>query len=109
MTQMFNHANLATKCGYWPTFRFDPRLVEEGKNPFQIDCKEPQWDLYHEFLMSQTRYAALTVVNPSKAEELLALNQKDAKDRWKMYKRYQAMDWTSPADSPEEAAAPTAA
>lgn len=102
MTQMFNHSNLATKCGYWPTFRFDPRLKAEGKNPFVIDSKEPQWELYHEFLMSQTRYAALTVVNPDKAQELLTLNQNDAKERWAMYKRYAAMDWSVPSEDSEE-------
>jgi hypothetical protein len=55
--------------------------------------------------MSQTRYAALTVINPDKAEELLALNQKDAQNRWNMYKRYAAMDWNNaPTEAPAEEA-----
>lgn len=37
-------AKLATECGYWPIFRYDPRLIKEGKNPLQIDSREPKWE-----------------------------------------------------------------
>ena len=87
-------AKLATECGYWPTFRFDPRLEAEGKNPFQMDSKEPNWDKYHEFLLRETRYAQLSKINPEKAQELLEGNLADAKRRYKMYERYQAMDYS---------------
>ncbi|MFA5697050.1 MAG: pyruvate:ferredoxin (flavodoxin) oxidoreductase [Candidatus Izemoplasmatales bacterium] len=87
-------AKLAVECGYWPTFRFDPRLEEQGKNPFQMDSKEPDWSKYHEYLMSETRYAQLSQINPDQAMELLELNLKDAKRRYTMYKRYLAMDYS---------------
>ena len=45
-----NQAELATKCGYWPIYTYDPRLEAEGKNPIKITGKEPNWDLYEEFL-----------------------------------------------------------
>ena len=53
-------AKLATECGYWPIFRYDPRLEAEGKNPLQMDCKEPDWSKYNDFLMNETRYSQLT-------------------------------------------------
>ncbi|HRY77413.1 MAG TPA: pyruvate:ferredoxin (flavodoxin) oxidoreductase [Candidatus Izemoplasmatales bacterium] len=89
-------AKLAVECGYWPTFRFDPRLVEQGKNPFQMDSKEPDWNKYRDFLMSETRYNQLAQINPDKAEELLQANLDDSKRRYAMYKRYLAMDYSKP-------------
>ena len=86
-------AKLAVECGYWTLFRFDPRLAQEGKNPFQLDSKEPNWDKYLDHLMTETRYAQLTKANPAEAERLLALNKYEAQRRYKMYKRYAAMDY----------------
>jgi pyruvate-ferredoxin/flavodoxin oxidoreductase len=94
LTNSQNQAKLATVSGYWPTFRFDPRLVDQGKNPFQIDSKEPKWELYPEFLNNEIRYAQLNEINPEHAKELLDENLNNAKKRWAMYKRYAAMDYT---------------
>ncbi|KXS45816.1 MULTISPECIES: pyruvate:ferredoxin (flavodoxin) oxidoreductase [unclassified Candidatus Frackibacter] len=99
LTNVQRQSELATKCGYWPTFRFDPSLAEEGKNPFQIDCKEPDWDKYHDFLMSERRYSQLSKINPEEAEELLEANKAEAQRRWKMYQRYAAMDYSQDDDS----------
>ncbi len=85
---------LATESGYWPTFRFNPVLALEGQNPFKIDCKEPNWDKHHQFLMNEARYAQLTQINPKLAEDLLSANIKEAKRRYAMYKRYEAMDYS---------------
>jgi pyruvate-ferredoxin/flavodoxin oxidoreductase len=87
-------AKLAVECGYWPTFRFDPRLALEGKNPLQMDSKEPDWSKYHDFLLSESRYAQLTKINPDKAQALLDNNLAGAKARYAMYKRYLAMDYS---------------
>ncbi|MGM9971447.1 MAG: pyruvate:ferredoxin (flavodoxin) oxidoreductase [Anaeroplasmataceae bacterium] len=78
-------AKKATECGYFPTFRFNPDLEKEGKNPFTMDSKEPNWDLYRDFLMNEGRYAQLTKVNPAKAEELLEFNKADAQRRYAHY------------------------
>ncbi|MBU1145050.1 MAG: pyruvate:ferredoxin (flavodoxin) oxidoreductase [Firmicutes bacterium] len=94
LTNSHQQAKLATECGYWPTFRYDPRLIEQGKNPFQLDSKEPDWSKYHDFLLSENRYQQLLLVNPKEADELLELNLKDAKRRYQMYKRYLAMDYS---------------
>ncbi|MBN2877580.1 MAG: pyruvate:ferredoxin (flavodoxin) oxidoreductase, partial [Bacilli bacterium] len=87
-------AKLATECGYWPIFRFDPRLIEQGKNPLQIDSREPQWDKYHDFLLRENRYQQLLKSDPEAAEVLLDKNRKDAKQRWAMYKRLASMDYS---------------
>ena len=87
-------AKLAVDCGYWVTFRYDPRLALQGKNPMQIDSKEPNWDLYRDHLMTENRYAQLSMFNPTRAEELLNLNKAEAQRRYKMYKRYAAMDYS---------------
>jgi pyruvate-ferredoxin/flavodoxin oxidoreductase len=94
LTNSQNQAKLATECGYWPTFRYDPRLEEKGQNPFKIDCKDPKWDLYEEFLANESRYAQLTDINPDHAKALLEGNKAEAKRRWEMYKRYEAMDFS---------------
>jgi pyruvate-ferredoxin/flavodoxin oxidoreductase len=85
---------LATECGYWPTYRFDPRLADEGKNPFKIDSKTPNWDRYEEFLMNESRYAQLYDINPDHAKALLDANLESAKKTYRMYQRYEAMDYS---------------
>ncbi len=80
-----NESKLATECGYFPTFRFDPRLAEAGQNPFQMDSKAPNWDKYKDFLLNEGRYAQLTKINPEKADELLEGNKKDAQKRYSNY------------------------
>ena len=83
MSQM--EAKKATECGYWPTFRFNPDLAKEGKNPMQLDSKAPDWSKYMDFLMNEGRYAQLVKVNPEKAQELYELNLADAKKRYDNY------------------------
>lgn len=73
----------AVECGYFPIFRYDPRLAEQGKNPLQMDCKEPDFSLFNDFVMCQTRYSQLPKVNPDHAEELLEKSCKDAQKRYK--------------------------
>ena len=72
----------ATRVGYWPIFRYDPRREAQGLNPFQLDCKEPDFEAYHNYLLTQTRYSQLPKVNPEDAERLLAENKAYAMKRW---------------------------
>ena len=87
-------AKLAVECGYWTLLRYDPRLALENKNPLQVDSKEPDWDKYDEYLMSETRYAQLKNINPAAAEELLAKNKAEAQRRYKSYQRLLTMDYS---------------
>ncbi len=74
------------EAGYWHLFRFDPRLAEEGKNPFQLDSKEPTMD-YQEFLMNENRYNRLARSNPERAKELFDNAEKYAKQKYKKLAR----------------------
>jgi len=94
LTNSSNQAKLATESGYWPTFRYDPRLEKEGKNPFKIDCKDPDWSKYETFLSNEARYGQLAEINPDHAKELLEGNLSEAKRRFQMYKRYESMDFS---------------
>ena len=71
----------AVAAGYWHMFRFDPRLAEEGKNPFTLDSKEPTAS-YDEFIRNEVRYASLLRAFPERAEELFAEATKNAKKKY---------------------------
>ena len=86
--------DLATKCGYWPLYTFDPRLQDEGKNPLIMTGKEPDWSLYEEFLMNEVRYNSLKRSNPQEAEELFAKNKADAQRRYRQLKRLANADFS---------------
>lgn len=78
----------AVECGYFQTFRYDPRLIKEGKSPLSIDMKEPDYSKFRDFLMHETRFAQLPVTNPEHAEELLMKCENYAKDRWNAIKKF---------------------
>lgn len=88
-------AKLATECGYWPIFRYNPVLEEQGKNPFTIDSREPKWEKYHDFLMNEGRYSQLYAKDKDKADQLLKANMHEAQRRYRMYKRYKEMDYSN--------------
>ena len=87
----------AVECGYWHLWRFNPALAEEGKNPFSLDSKEPDWAKFHDFLMGEVRYLSVKKAYPNEAEELFAEAQKMAQIRYKSYLRKQAEDWSENA------------
>ena len=71
----------AVECGYFPIFRFDPRLALDGKNPFQLDSKAPTMD-YEDFIMGEVRYNSLARSNPERAKELFAKAKKNAEEKY---------------------------
>ena len=71
----------AIECGYFNLLRYDPRLEDQGKNPLQIDSKEPDYSKFKDFLLSENRFAQLSKVNPAHAEELMDKCEADAKKR----------------------------
>ena len=78
----------AVECGYFQLFRYDPRLVAEGKPGLSIDMPEPDYSKFREFIMTETRFSQLPKVNPAHAEELLTKAEKYAKDRWERIKKF---------------------
>ena len=61
---------LAVKCGYWHLWRYNPSLEAEGKNPFILDSKEPDWAGFKDFLKGEVRYASVMKQYPQEAEQL---------------------------------------
>ena len=75
----------AVEAGYWHLYRFDPRLSAEGKNPFQLDSPEPDFDKMMEYLKGENRYASLKNNFPDKADALYEKTISDAKKRYQKY------------------------
>ena len=84
----------AVESGYWHLWRFNPALADEGKNPFILDSKEPDWDKFQDFLGREVRYTSLEKGFPEESEELYALAKESAQWRYKSYLRMMAADYS---------------
>ncbi|MGE5264117.1 MAG: pyruvate:ferredoxin (flavodoxin) oxidoreductase [Acidobacteriota bacterium] len=84
LTKGLGQQKLAVASGYWPLFRFNPTLKNEGKNPMVLDSKAPSIPL-EKYAYNETRYTMLVQSDEEAAERLLKLAQQDVKDRWKTY------------------------
>lgn len=83
----------AVACGYWHLWRYNPALEEEGKNPFTLDSKEPDWSKFQDFLKGEVRFASLTKQFPAEAGELFQAAENNAKWRLNNYKRLAKQQW----------------
>ena len=61
----------AVECGYWHLWRYNPQLEAEGKNPFSLDSKEPQWDKFQDYLKGEVRFASVAKQFPKEADEII--------------------------------------
>ena len=76
----------AVAAGYWHTFRYNPLLADEGKNPFILDSKEPTAN-YLDFINSESRYSSLNIFFPDRAKELFERAEQEAKDKYLKLKK----------------------
>lgn len=83
----------AVACGYWHLWHYNPELEEQGKNPFVLDSKEPDWTKFREFLMKEVRYTSLQKSFPTEADELFAAAEENAKWRYNGYVRRSKMEY----------------
>jgi pyruvate-ferredoxin/flavodoxin oxidoreductase len=88
----FDQQKLAVNCGAWPLYRYDPRLADEGKNPLQLDSKDPTAS-FEDFAYNETRFKMLAQSKPEEAKRLLELGQKDIDSRWNTYKQMAEMSY----------------
>ena len=84
----------AVKCGYWHLWRFNPSLEAEGKNPFSLDSKEPNWDAFQDYLKGEVRFASVMKQYPAEAADLFNACEDMAKKRYQSYVRMTKMDWS---------------
>ena len=89
-----NEEKLAVECGYWHLWRYNPLLADEGKNPFTLDSKEPNWANFRDFLLGEVRYLSVQKAYPNEAEELFAQAERMAKLRYRSYVRKTQEDWS---------------
>ncbi len=93
----FDQQQKAVDSGAWILYRYDPRLKAEGKNPLQLDSKEPKLPI-KEYMYNETRFRMLTQSDPERAERLAKLAQEDAVARWNIYKQMAEMDYSWAAE-----------
>jgi len=89
---------LAVECGYWHLFRFNPALEDEGKNPFQLDSKAPDWSKFQAYLNSEVRYTSLRKSFPAEADQLFKAAEENAKWRYRSYQRFASENWSVAAE-----------
>jgi pyruvate-ferredoxin/flavodoxin oxidoreductase len=83
----------AVDSGFWQLYRYNPLLEKEGKNPFLLDSKEPDWSLFQDFLNSEVRYTSLKKSFPEEAVELFRAAEDNARWRYQSYARMAAMEY----------------
>ena len=89
----FSQQKAAVDSGAWMLYRYDPRLLAEGKNPLQLDSREPKADI-KDYMYNEIRFRTLLQSEPERAESLLNLARADAKARWQMYRQMSEMDYS---------------
>ena len=77
----------AVACGYWQLWRYNPQLEAEGKNPFILDSKAPNFDEFQNFLKGEVRYASVMKQYPAEAAELFKAAEENARWRYRNYQR----------------------
>jgi pyruvate-ferredoxin/flavodoxin oxidoreductase len=87
MAHGLQQQRLAVQSGHWPLFRYDPRLIGEGKNPFQLDSRPPSIPL-ETYIYNESRYTMLQQSHPDVAKKLLEEAQQDVANRWKTYEAW---------------------
>ena len=90
---------LALKSGHWHLFRYDPRRLESGKNPLQLDSKAPSIP-YADFASTEMRFSMLQRSHPDSARTFIQQAQQEAVER---YNHYRQLAEISYAESDEAA------
>ncbi len=94
MQKGIEHQKKAVESGYWPIYRYDPRLSAKGQNPFQLDCRPPSIPL-RDYLYTEARFRVLHQSDKETADRLLALAEQDKQARWNLYRKMLTNELTS--------------
>ena len=93
MTRTQTVGKQAVECGYWHLWHYNPQLEEQGKNPFVLDSKEPDWAKFRDFLLKEVRYTSLKAVSPEDAEALFQVAEQNARWRYEGYVRRSKIEY----------------
>jgi pyruvate-ferredoxin/flavodoxin oxidoreductase len=91
MTSAIEECKNAVNSGHWPLFRYDPRLTEQGKNPLQLDSKDPSIS-FEDYAYGENRFRVLKKNQPEVAAKLMEQASKETAARYGLYKKLAAMD-----------------
>jgi pyruvate-ferredoxin/flavodoxin oxidoreductase len=86
MSTGMSHQKEAVQSGYWPLYRFDPRVAHDGGKPFHLDCRKPTMP-FRQFAAKEARFSMLLRSDPARADQLLNMAQVDINDRWHYYEQ----------------------
>jgi pyruvate-ferredoxin/flavodoxin oxidoreductase len=100
MVKGLEQQKLVTQTGLWPLYRYNPMLANEGKNPLQLDSKEPTVAV-KDYAYNETRYRMLVQSDETRAEMLMGKADEFAKRKWELYKQMAAMAYTMPEEAAE--------
>ncbi len=100
MAKGLEQQKLAVQSGVWPLYRYDPRLIEQGKNPLQLDYKEPSIPV-EQYMYNETRFRMLLQSDEERAEQLLKLTQEDVRRRWNLYAQMAAIRYDGSDQTPQ--------
>jgi pyruvate-ferredoxin/flavodoxin oxidoreductase len=101
MAHGFEEQDKAVKCGHWPLIRFNPALIDEGKNPIIMDSKPPTIP-YAEYAMGENRWRSLKSLDPERTEMLAKLAQKDTSLRFHIYAQLAKISFDPDGDAKEK-------
>jgi pyruvate-ferredoxin/flavodoxin oxidoreductase len=93
MTMGMETDDKAVKSGHWLLYRYNPDRMKEGKNPLQLDSKEPSIP-FKEYAYAETRFRSLKNKDPERAKMLIELGQRDCNRRWALYSQMAQMDYS---------------
>ncbi len=93
MADGLTREDMAVKSGHWPLYRYNPDLIDLGKNPLQLDSKAPTIS-FKEYAYAENRYRTLVSKDPSRAETLIKLGQQDCDRRWNLYSQLATMNYS---------------
>ncbi|MCE5230019.1 pyruvate:ferredoxin (flavodoxin) oxidoreductase [bacterium] len=94
----FSHQKAAVESGHFPLLRYNPRLMEEGKNPLKLDSRPARIPI-SDYAYSETRYKMLTKSQPEAAAKLIELAQRDADNRWKFYEQMAELNYSHASEN----------
>jgi pyruvate-ferredoxin/flavodoxin oxidoreductase len=108
MSSAMGHQKEAVTSGFWPLFRYDPRVSGPGAHPFQLDSSKPRLP-FQEFAAKEARFAMLARANPEHAAQLMKLAQEDIDEQWRYYAQLAGVERSTPdgAPAPEQESQPT--
>ncbi len=92
MKNSLQQQQLAVDSGHWPLFRFDPKRIEEGKNPMHLDSKEPSVP-YKEYMQTETRFSMLWQSHPEYADKMAQQAQHEVTQHYHFFKQLSEMEW----------------